>query len=70
MYITCRPNIITEPGTYETRKGERVEIIALVGGIFCCHGTYSNGVADKWSKSGHIYFVTECDNDIIRKVAP
>lgn len=65
------PVIIDEPGTYETRCGEKVEIFRIVSGVvFACQGGYAkDGTFDGWHKSGRLYYGIECDNDIVKKVA-
>lgn len=64
------PTIITEPGDYITRCGERVTIYttaAQTRAPFNCYGHYSNGTVETWHKSGRLYFGQECANDIVRK---
>ncbi len=61
------PAIITGPGRYLTRCGEAVEIVkASQRHEFGCHGTYSNGIADKWHRSGRLFAGMLSPNDIVR----
>lgn len=61
--------IINEPGFYETRAGEKVEIFGILATTFGCVGTYLEAdIKDSWHKSGRLYFGQECENDIVRKI--
>ena len=66
--LVTRPVIITEPGTYITRCGERVTIETVsTRHDFGCRGVYSNGIVERWHKSGRIFAGVETQNDIIRR---
>lgn len=65
--LVTKPVIITAPGCYLTRAGELVTInVASWRNDHGCVGTYSNGVADRWHRSGRIYPGMESGNDIVR----
>lgn len=67
-FITL-PTIITEPGRYLTRSGEKVNIFqANTKHVFGCIGKYPEGIEDRWHKSGRLYAHTLSPNDIISKV--
>lgn len=69
MSLVLLPDVITGPGQYETRCGEVVTITqSSTCHDFGCRGTYSNGVKERWHKSGRIHFGQICDNDVIREV--
>lgn len=60
------PTIIDKPGAYITRSGEAVTVHAIQArDLFGCVGTYSNGVAESWHKSGRHFPATETQNDIV-----
>lgn len=64
------PTIITEPGEYITRSGNRVAVYttaARAGSPFNCYGHYADGNVETWHESGRLYFGQECANDIVRK---
>ena len=64
------PTIITEPGDYITRKGERVTVYTTAAQTvrpFNCYGNYSDGTQEAWHRTGRLYFGQECDNDIVHK---
>ena len=64
------PTIITGPGQYVTRGGERVTIHqASSNHDFGCLGSYSNGIRDGWHKCGRLNFGQLSNNDIIEKIA-
>lgn len=67
--LVTKPVVITEPGDYLTRCGERVTITrASDRHDHGCHGRYlPNGPDDRWHKSGRLYFGMTSDNDIISK---
>lgn len=60
--------IITAPGFYRTRGGDRVEIILVSERQdFGCLGHYDDGVPERWHKSGRILASRETQNDIVNK---
>ncbi len=64
------PVVISEPGEYLTRGGERVTIEqASTRHSFGCVGGYADcGTQDRWHKSGRLYAGTESRNDIVSRV--
>lgn len=68
--LVCLPDIIDEPGEYETRCGESVQITETSRRHdHNCVGTYSNMVLEHWHKSGRIYAGKETANDVVAKVS-
>lgn len=64
----CLPVLIDAPGQYITRGGDVVTIThTSVRHDFRCCGTYSNGIAEGWNKTGRLYFGVESINDIVRR---
>ncbi|MBW4656636.1 MAG: hypothetical protein KME20_26870 [Kaiparowitsia implicata GSE-PSE-MK54-09C] len=64
--LVLLPTIVTGPGNYVTRAGEIVTIeTSTRWRDFACRGTYPNGVADGWHRSGRLYAGIECANDIV-----
>lgn len=64
------PVIIDKPGQYLTRCGETVTVhMVSTRHDFGCRGTYSNGTAEGWHRSGRILADRETENDIVR-IAP
>lgn len=62
------PDVIVKPGRYRTRGGEVVSVEGITKGHFGCQGFYANGTAERWHKSGRLYFGTLSDNDIVTEV--
>ena len=64
------PAVITAPGQYRTRCGEVVTIGAASDKLFdfACRGSYSNGVAERWHRSGRVHTNQECRNDIVEAI--
>lgn len=63
------PTIITAPGEYLTRGGDKVTVYttaANTASTFKCYGHYPDGRVETWHKSGRIYFGQECANDIVK----
>ncbi len=66
--LVTLPSVITEAGTYVTRKGEYVTIERVSKRHdFKCQGYYPDGTIEDWHKSGRLYASTTCDNDIVAK---
>lgn len=66
--LVNKPVIIDGPGNYRTREGLVVEVhLASTRHDAGCHGTYPNGVKERWHKSGRIFTGQESINDIICK---
>jgi len=66
--LVTRPDVITQPGNYVTRRGEIVTITAAsTKHDHGCIGTYPEGTREHWHKSGRIYFGIQCENDIVRR---
>jgi hypothetical protein len=66
--LVTRPDVITEPGNYITRRGETVSItVASAKQDHGCVGHYPEGTPDRWHKSGRLYFHIQCENDIVRR---
>lgn len=68
--------IVTAPGEYLTRCGERVTIESVEmcpSGTrpkwhsFAAVGSYSNGVPERWHCTGRVHVYTECKNDIVAR---
>lgn len=71
--LVTLPDVITEPGFYETRRGNRVIVThTSTKHDFGCVGQYLDEsctwVKDRWHKSGRLYAGVLSDNDIVRKV--
>ncbi|WP_274644292.1 hypothetical protein [Pseudomonas serbica] len=66
--VTLR-DIITAPGEYLTRRGERVVIDKVSSHHdFNCFGSYVDcGTAERWHKTGRIRATSETLNDIVRR---
>ena len=68
------PIIIDGPGKYITQRGESVTIesddFPNNPNSFGWYGHYGDTpeIADRWHRSGRIYFNRPCDNDIVAKV--
>ena len=64
------PSVVDAPGRYLTRAGEvvSVEKITRGRGGFNCEGHYASGQAERWHRSGRLYFGVLSDNDIVRAV--
>ena len=67
--LVVLPVIITTPGEYITRGGERVTISKTSSlNDHGCVGVYAvNGISDAWHRSGRIYAGMESLNDIVRE---
>jgi len=66
--LVSLPTIITEPGAYLTRGGERVKVKTVsTKHDFGCIGSYSDGVSEGWHKSGRLFAGVYSDNDIVKK---
>jgi hypothetical protein len=62
------PVIITEPGEYITRGGEKVIVESVsTKHDFDCLGTYSTGQSEGWHKSGRLFAGRTSQNDIVSK---
>lgn len=75
------PVIVDKPGNYKTRSGETIIISEVLppttdiatplknwvgyGYEFGCAGNYSNGIAERWHRSGRIFAGRETANDIL-----
>ncbi len=57
------PVIITEPGIYLTRCGERVAVTYVAG--HRAYGNYACGIKESWHKSGRLFPSTASTNDIV-----
>lgn len=67
--LVARPIIITQPGSYRTRRGEVVTVAEVsISHDFGCIGSYSDGTQERWHKSGRIFAGRETANDIIEAV--
>lgn len=68
--LVTRPDIVTEPGEYVTRKGERVVVTKVsTHHDFDCFGSYVDcGTLERWHKSGRILATSETLNDIVRLI--
>jgi len=67
--LVTKPDVISAPGEYVARSGEVVTItVASSRHDHGCIGTYGNGIADRWHKSGRIFAGMESGNDIVRAV--
>nr|WP_234288202.1 hypothetical protein [Pseudomonas fluorescens] len=70
--LVTLPAVITEPGAYITRGGERVTVVsATQRHSFDCNGFYgedSAAIAESWHRSGRLYSNVECINDIVQRV--
>lgn len=64
------PTIVDAPGRYLTRAGEVVSVERLTRGFggFGCEGHYPSGQAERWHRSGRLYFGALSDNDVVRFV--
>lgn len=66
--LVTLPVIITEPGGYFTRNGEKVSVTSVsTQHDFGCGGHYGNGTHERWHKSGRIFAGSLSANDIVRK---
>lgn len=66
--LVTKPIVITQPGQYITRGGETVTVTAASWRHdFGCVGTYSDGVAERWHRSGRILATRETRNDIVKE---
>jgi len=65
--IVSRPTVITAPGEYTTRSGERVTVTKTSRlNDFDCFGVYADsGIAERWHRSGRLYAGVESRNDIV-----
>lgn len=65
------PVVITEPGEYLTRCGERVTVEASSQRHeFGCKGFYGSAdskIAESWHRSGRLLFGRETQNDIVSR---
>jgi hypothetical protein len=62
------PTIVTGPGEYVTRCGERVTINEVRPGRgepYAAQGVYANGVEEAWDVSGRLYPTILSNNDIV-----
>lgn len=67
--LVTLPAVITEPGAYITRSGERVTVVcASQRHSFDCNGFYGSAIAESWHRSGRLYSNVESSNDIVRRV--
>jgi hypothetical protein len=65
--LVTKTDVITSPGQYITRCGETVTITATSRRHdFGCVGTYADGIAERWHKSGRISASRETRNDIVK----
>lgn len=62
-FSPCLPVVITAPGVYITRSGERVQVTHCVGRY--ATGYYSSDTPERWHNSGRIFPVTDTANDIL-----
>jgi hypothetical protein len=70
--LVLLPEIITEPGQYQTRCGEVVTVVSISQKYrhdFENRGSYPNGVAERWHKSGRIFATSTTDNDIVARLS-
>jgi hypothetical protein len=67
--LVTLPDIVTVPGEYFTRKGERVVVTKVsTHHDLNCVGAYVDcGTAERWHKSGRIRATSETLNDIVRR---
>ena len=69
--LVTLPAVITEPGAYITRIGERVTVVcATQRNSFDCNGFYgadSEAISESWHRSGRLYSNVESSNDIVRR---
>lgn len=66
--LVTLPVIITEPGAYFTRYGEKVSITSVSNRHdFGCYGHYPDGTHERWHKSGRIFAGSLSENDILSK---
>jgi len=69
--LVAAPTIIDKPGQYVTRCGETVSIHRVSAKHdFGCRGTYQNGIAEGWHRSGRIMACRETANDVVGHAAP
>jgi len=60
--------VIDAPGLYVTRAGVTVSLSSVSSRHdFGNLGSYPNGTAEGWHRSGRLYAGTQCQNDIVRK---
>lgn len=64
--LVLLPTIITKPGVYETRAGEKVQILVCRRDGFGCFGIYSSGIHERFHQSGRIFATSESTNDIVK----
>jgi hypothetical protein len=65
--LVTKPDVITSPGQYITRGGETVTVTAASWRHdFGCVGTYADGTAERWHKSGRTSASRESRNDIVK----
>lgn len=68
------PVLITEPGYYETRRGEKVLVIKVSAKHdFKCVGYYLNPqgrkeIKERWHKSGRLFANQLSKNDIVKRL--
>ena len=64
------PVVITRPGEYVTRRGERVSVErSSEHQDFGCTGHYASGQTDDWHRSGRLFAGCKSDNDIVQSCA-
>lgn len=64
--LVSLPRVITAPGEYLTRAGERVTICKVSPRQdFGCEGIYAKGGDEAWHKTGRLFAGRECRNDIV-----
>lgn len=64
--LVTLPAVITGPGEYLTRAGERVKVVvASRRHEFGCEGQYSTGQDEAWHKTGRLFASRETRNDIV-----
>jgi len=61
-----RPQVITEPGVYNTRGGETVAVEQI--GKYWATGHYGNGIRETWDFGGRLLPHSESPHDIVAKV--
>lgn len=67
--LVLLPVIVTEPGRYQTRRGESVVIESVSRRHdFRCVGYYGEDILEGWHKSGRVLATSETDNDIVKKI--
>lgn len=65
--LVCLPVVIERPGNYITRCGEVVTVGAVSSrNDFGCSGLYSDGVRERWHRSGRVFASCETANDVVR----